>query len=40
MTQPNEAVVLRPLPGVSLQRLMDVTGALRAAGLTRLVVVE
>ncbi|SEK52757.1 biopolymer transport protein ExbD [Roseovarius azorensis] len=40
MTRPDEAVVLRPLPGASLQRLMDVTVALRAAGLTRLVVVE
>lgn len=40
MTGPDEAVVLRPLPGASLQRLMDVTGALHAAGLSRLVVVE
>lgn len=40
MIGPDEAVVLRPLPGASLQRLMDVTGALHAAGLSRLVVVE
>ncbi|NCQ23605.1 MAG: biopolymer transporter ExbD [Rhodobacteraceae bacterium CG17_big_fil_post_rev_8_21_14_2_50_63_15] len=40
MTGPADAVVLRPMPGTSLQRLMDVTGALRGAGLSRLVVVE
>lgn len=40
MTGPDAPVVLRPLPGTPLQRLMDVTGALHAAGLSRLIVVE
>ena len=37
---PDDAVVLRAADGVDLQRLVDVIEALRAAGFTRLVVVE
>jgi biopolymer transport protein ExbD len=37
---PDDAVVLRAAEGVDLQRLVDVIGMLRAAGFTRLVVVE
>ena len=37
---PDDAVVLRAADGVELQRLVDVIEGLRAAGFTRLVVVE
>lgn len=37
---PDDAVVLRASGGVDLQRLVDVIEGLRAAGFTRLVVVE
>lgn len=37
---PDDAVVLRAAEGVDLQRLVDVIGLLRAAGFSRLVVVE
>jgi len=39
-TGPDDAVVLRPREGASLQRLVDVLEALRAAGHDRLLVVE
>jgi biopolymer transport protein ExbD len=37
---PTDTVVLRPIDGARLQRLIDVAEALRAAGYTTLVVVE
>jgi biopolymer transport protein ExbD len=37
---PDDAIVLRPAEDTDLQRLIDVMEALRAAGFTRLVVVE
>jgi biopolymer transport protein ExbD len=37
---PDDAVVLRAAEGVDLQRLVEVIEALRAAGFTRLVIVE
>ena len=40
MSAPNDAIVLRADAGVDLQRLVDVMSALRAAGFTRLVLVE
>jgi len=40
MTAPDDIVVLRPAEGVALGRLIAITDALRAAGLTRLIVVE
>ena len=40
MDDTGDAVVLRPAPGADLQSLIAVTDALRAAGLTRLIVVE
>lgn len=40
MESPGDIVVLRPAGGVALQRLIAVSDALRAAGLTRLLVVE
>jgi biopolymer transport protein ExbD len=40
MEEKGDAVVLRPAPGADLQALISVTEALRAAGLTQLIVVE
>ncbi len=40
MSTPSDIVVLRPAEGVPLQRLIEVSDGLRAAGLTRIVVVE
>ncbi|MFB9148366.1 ExbD/TolR family protein [Roseovarius ramblicola] len=40
MSDPSDIVVLRPEAGVALARLIAVSDALRAAGLTRIVVVE
>lgn len=40
MTGPEDIVVLRPAEGVPLQRLIEVSDALAAAGLSRLMVVE
>ena len=40
MSGPDDIVVLRPAEGAALGRLVAITDALRAAGLTRLVVVE
>jgi biopolymer transport protein ExbD len=40
MSDPSDIVVLRPETGVPLQRLIAVSDILRAAGLTRIVVVE
>ncbi|MDZ7708794.1 MAG: biopolymer transporter ExbD [Roseovarius sp.] len=40
METPEDIVVLRPGTGVPLGRLIAITDALRAAGLTRIVVVE
>jgi len=40
MSDPSDIVVLRPAAGVPLQRLIAVSDALRAAGLTRIVVAE
>jgi biopolymer transport protein ExbD len=40
MADTGDAVVLRPAAGADLQSLIAVTDALRAAGLTRLIVVE
>ncbi len=40
MQGPDDMVVLRPVDGADVQRLIDVAQALRDAGLTRLTVVE
>lgn len=40
MTSPGDMVILRGQDGADLQRLVDVSGGLRAAGLTSLVLVE
>jgi biopolymer transport protein ExbD len=40
VSAPDDAIVLRAGDGVALQRLVDVMTALRAAGFTRLVLVE
>jgi biopolymer transport protein ExbD len=40
MQSPSDPIVLRPREGASLQRLVDVTEALRASGYTSLVLVE
>ncbi|MBE0454061.1 ExbD/TolR family protein [Roseovarius autotrophicus] len=40
METPEDIVVLRPAEGVSLQQLIEVSDALRAAGVMRLVVVD
>ena len=40
METPEDIVVLRPAKGVPLGRLIAIADALRAAGLTRIVVVE
>jgi biopolymer transport protein ExbD len=40
MAAPDDVVVLRAQGGASLQDLVAITGVLRAAGLTRLVLVE
>ncbi len=40
MSAPSDIVVLRPAEGVPLQRLIAVSDSLRAAGLSRIVVVE
>ena len=40
MSGPQDAVILRAGAGVDVQRVVAVMGSLRAAGLTRLVLVE
>lgn len=40
MSAPSDLVVLRPAPGVSTGRLVDVLSGLQGAGLTQLSVVE
>lgn len=40
MSAPDDVVVLRAQGGASLQDLVEITATLRAAGLTRLVLVE
>lgn len=40
MADPGDPVVLRPRDGADVQRLVDVAGALRAAGIGTLLVVE
>lgn len=40
MRGPEDPVLLRPVEGASLQRIVDVIGALSGAGLTALAVVE